>query len=163
MQLHLAFDGGGSKLAAIVYDDNFNFVARRRAGGTNARFLGDERVAQNCEEAIGGALDEAFAKTGKYPADAAGVVVGPSAPCIGGNFGAYCRLRCQIPRRGLRLPARRRAGRRRLHRHCRHRLRARHGCAASGSFTAAVTVRSWATRAAVTGLAAAELGLPSPP
>ena len=82
MQLHLAFDGGGSKLAAIVYDDNFNFVARRRAGGTNARFLGDERVAQNCEEAIGGALDEAFAKTGKYPADAAGVVVGPSAPVL---------------------------------------------------------------------------------
>lgn len=82
MQLHLAFDGGGSKLAAIIYDDGFKLIARKYAGGTNARFLGDERVAQNCEEAIGGVIDEAYAKTGMYPVDAAGVVVGPSAPVL---------------------------------------------------------------------------------
>ncbi len=82
MQLHLAFDGGGSKLSAIVYDDEFNLIAQRKSGGTNARFLGDERVARNCEEAIGGAIDEAYAITGKYPTDAAGVVVGPSDPII---------------------------------------------------------------------------------
>lgn len=82
MQLHLAFDGGGSKLSAIVYDDEFNLISQRKSGGTNARFLGDERVARNSEEAVGGAIDEAFAATGKYPTDAAGVVVGPSEPIL---------------------------------------------------------------------------------
>jgi len=82
MSLHLAFDGGGSKLAAVVYDDDFNLISKRVSGGTNARFLGDERVARHCEEAIGGALGEAYEKCGKYPADAAGVVVGPAEPVL---------------------------------------------------------------------------------
>jgi N-acetylglucosamine kinase-like BadF-type ATPase len=80
MTLHLTFDGGGSKLAAAVYDDDYNIIAYRTSGGTNARFLGAERVAQNCEEALGGALDAAYTARGVYPTDACGVAVGHTAP-----------------------------------------------------------------------------------
>jgi Predicted N-acetylglucosamine kinase len=80
MSLHLTFDGGGSKLTAVVYDDSYNIIARRTSGGTNARFLGIEQVAQNCEDSLGGALDSAYDTLAQYPRDAIGIAVGPSEP-----------------------------------------------------------------------------------
>ncbi len=58
----LGIDGGGSKTAAAIIDDEGNVLGRGLGGGTNTNFTSRPDAVQAFKDAIGHALDEAGLK-----------------------------------------------------------------------------------------------------
>ena len=49
---YIAADGGGSKLLAILYDENFNVIRHCRLSGVNARFKPLTAVRENISQML---------------------------------------------------------------------------------------------------------------
>ena len=52
MKYYVAADGGGTKLVAILYDDNGNILRTARAGGTNTNFRSEDTVRREMRELV---------------------------------------------------------------------------------------------------------------
>jgi Predicted N-acetylglucosamine kinase len=72
MPYYLTFDGGGTKVKAIVFDGDFNVVSYCKSGGVNLNFYKHEDVERHIDESIG----EVIRKTGVEITSAYGVLVG---------------------------------------------------------------------------------------
>jgi len=59
MPYYLTFDGGGTKVKAIVFDSDFNVVSYCRGGGVNLNFYKHEDVERHIDESIGEAIRKA--------------------------------------------------------------------------------------------------------
>ncbi len=57
MKYYLAIDGGGTKLNAILFDENIDRIAQATAGGTNGNFATAEVIRGNMEACIGKIFD----------------------------------------------------------------------------------------------------------
>lgn len=55
MAYYLSFDGGGTKLKSIVFDENLNLVASASSGGVNTNFYKPDDVIKHIRESIGSA------------------------------------------------------------------------------------------------------------
>jgi len=76
MSYYLTFDGGGTKVKAVVFDDKFNVVSYKQSGGVNLNFYKHADVERHIAESIGGAV-------GGYEITAAyGVLVGCDRPIL---------------------------------------------------------------------------------
>lgn len=57
MKYYVAFDGGGSKIESILFDENLKLINRARTGSMNTSFSSRELLEKNANEAIDNLLD----------------------------------------------------------------------------------------------------------
>lgn len=56
MSYYITFDGGGTKVKAIVFDENFKVISYKQSGGVNLNFYKPEDVQRHIDESIGEAI-----------------------------------------------------------------------------------------------------------
>lgn len=57
MRYYLSFDGGGTKLLGILFDEQYQILACARAGGVNATLHGAQEIRQNIRQCVGELLE----------------------------------------------------------------------------------------------------------
>lgn len=75
MSYYISFDGGGTKIKAVVFDSDFNVISYKQSGGVNLNFYKFQNVQRHISESIGEAVLDANVKiTAAY-----GVLVGSNS------------------------------------------------------------------------------------
>lgn len=59
MAYYLTFDGGGTKIKAVIFDDNFNVISYKQSGGVNLNFYKHDDVELHINESIGEVIHDA--------------------------------------------------------------------------------------------------------
>ena len=58
MAYYIAYDGGGTKVKAVVFDDEFNLISYKTGGGVNLNFHKKEDVMRHIDASVGEAARE---------------------------------------------------------------------------------------------------------
>jgi N-acetylglucosamine kinase-like BadF-type ATPase len=59
MSYYLTFDGGGTKLKAAIFDDDFNIISFAASGGVNSNFFQSDEIKAHIDDSLGLILKKA--------------------------------------------------------------------------------------------------------